>query len=189
MSENNYEKLAVEASFPANILNVRFKRTVANSDSYLILSYESQAKKKNILRNQETGNRNTVLHFMWQQYLETHYIAVKSRFSPEPQTKWKLNHSGLCFSCLLGFFSLIYLLFTQDWKHQVSHANLIWTVFVWNDVMIWNATSRLIVATCNQDTAPSVSDYLQMCNSCHNVLLLLDTQTNSHPHNGLVLLN
>lgn len=168
-------------------------------------SVMSHWPKKNILRNQETGNRNTVLHFMWQQFLETHNIAVKRRFSPETQTKWKLNHSGLCFSCLLGFFSLIYLLFTQDWKHQVSHANLIWTVFVWNDVMIWNAISRLIVATCNQDTAPSVSDYLQMCNCknvlfCHsfyqinytshnNMLLLLDTQTHSHPLNGLVLRN
>lgn len=112
---------------------------------------------------------------MWQQYLETH-TAAKRRFSPEPQTKWKLNHSGLRFSCLLGFFSLIYFLFTQDWKQQVSHAILIWTVFVWNDVLFWNATSRLIVATCNQDTAPSLSDYLQMFNSSQNMLLFLDRQ-------------
>lgn len=58
MSENKYEKLAVEASFPANILNVHFKRIVANSDSYLILSYESQAKKKKTFwgtKKQETG--------------------------------------------------------------------------------------------------------------------------------------
>lgn len=94
MSENKYEKLAVEASFPTNILNVRFKRTVANSDAYLILSYESQAKKKKyILRNQETGNRNMVLHFMWQQYLESHYkeeIHSRASNKMEAQPLWSL---------------------------------------------------------------------------------------------------
>lgn len=192
MEENIYEKLAFEASCPAHVLYVRFQQTVkwtANSDPYLILSCESVTKKKktNILRNQETGNRNKALHFMWQPYLETHYIAVKRRFSPEPQTKWQLNHSGLCFSCLLGFSSLIYLLFTQDWKHHVSHANLSWTVFVWNDVTIWNATLRLIVATFNQDTAPTVSGYLLMCN-CKNVLFCHSFyETNHTSHNDMLL--